>query len=298
MKIIRPWLTLTLLFFLSFPVFAGKLDDFEADATKQRESSSERKKEKDNGNSYSSSEEDDDCGGLAECLIGALIEGFFRALFSSLTNSGEPVESRQPVIIDHDKVEPAEPVQTAQAETEWTRQKQFKIDKSQSESYARYDTFKPEMRLGVRTQRVSSTIDGTGFDLNFVARSFMFGFDLIRYREAQPEDQLDVAHGNFALRVPINNATYLGLGMGLYNLRGEKSTFGWAFYTPLTVRPTQYFSLEFAPSLINFNGTSVLDVDMSANIKWKHLGLRGGMRILKSPLQDIQGPYIGMTANF
>jgi len=125
-----------------------------------------------------------------------------------------------------------------------------------------------------------------------------YAFNLTKYTENDPNDELFLSNFTLGYRFALAPELELGAGIGLNNLSGNSSTNGLSINFPVHIHPTKNIELVLSPSVIDFNGTELLDLNAYGNFRYKKVGLLLGFRSLQSPNENLTGPYAGLTIQF
>lgn len=272
------------LLLISLPSNSGTLDDFETDATKDRSSQQSNGSVKQTDNT----EDNDDCDSIAECIIDGMLRIFFDALFSGLSSIDSAEDSQNTVTYPTPSY-----VSENEQDTEGFNSRE------DSEYINRSLRPKHTVQLGISALQANDGVNAYAYHFTINDnRSLELMFHRTVFREKDPADEMSLSNVTLGMRLPIAHSLDLGAGVGLYTLSGNQSTNGLSFHLPINFYLNKKTDVQLWPTLINFNGTSVLDFDAALNWRYKYTGLRLGVRSLNSPHEKLSGPYIGILAEF
>jgi len=120
-------------------------------------------------------------------------------------------------------------------------------------------------------------------------------FDHTQYDERSPKDKLQVDRLDFLYRSSTVRGWEGGLGLGLYNVRGESDTSGIALNLRFLNQINANVNGESMFTLAKFKRSNVSEIDASLTYSFKHsFGVTFGYRSIASTNEHLNGVYVGL----
>lgn len=244
--------------------YAGKLDDFEREATHDDDNASQ---------GYRPATDDDDDDGFWS----AIFRGVFRIIFWS---DGDDDSYRD----DHSRIQP-EP-----------RRGEPQIETFMPPAYN--PLLRPSLRLDGAYQNVQSDVRALdlraegGFNLLAVQGRMTY------YHEEEPDDGLWLNSVHGLLRGALGRHLSLGFGAGAVILDGNNRNSGFSMTLPILVYPQESIGIEFRPTWSWIEGNTINDYDASLVLGSRHAAFRAGYRWVSVEDESLEGVYMGVTFRF
>ncbi len=212
--------------------FAGKLEDFEKDATKKQERSAGQ-------NSGRGSHADrSDRGSLFDFL------DFSAAVGTIITeggmNSWDRVAS-EAAITARPRKEGSPPLERRQLG----------------------EALIPFVRLDTSYQHVESDIHALDARLELGYGPFAVSARNTHYKEDDPDDRLDVREIHLLYRMSFGNSVEVDLGVGQLTIDGKGKNSDISFSLPILFHPKEWLGIEFRPAWAHINENAIQDYDVS-----------------------------------
>ncbi len=248
------------------PAFAGKLNDFEEDATGEKD-------EKDDGWLYFEDDEEDADDSILGAILGGIFKGIFSGIFSSVGDDDADNKSLRP------STKRAPPAR-------------------ESFGFSSQESAFPVFRFDAAYQNVESDIGAfdTRVELGFNAFAAQGRFTW--YREGEPSDDLGMYHIHGLLRLPVGNHLKIGLGAGTSILDGNDQNYGFSMTAPVLIYPNEVIGLEFRPTWSWINENPLHDYDLGLALNYEFAAVRLGYRWMRSEHESLDGPYAGFALKF
>lgn len=259
---------LVVVFCLSVTSYAGKLDDFEKDATKKKDDK-ETKETKDTSI----------CGEIIGGIIGAVVGVFVAEGVHEIAKGGNKsgAGNKEPDKGGNDN-NPAD-----QAGEE---------DKPLEK---RGDPIRPYARVDASYQHLNSNLKAQDYFVEFGYEPVALSGRFTHYMESDPDDSMNATEVFLLYRMEFVKKFEVDLGIGDMLLDGESSHSGISFTIPVKYKPVDYVWLEFRPAIADINGNFMQDYDLSAHVGWKYASIKAGYRWFMSPDETLDGPYLGIS---
>jgi hypothetical protein len=247
------------------PAYAGKLDDFEDEATEE------------DVRRY-----DDDGDGFLDGFFGALLRGFFKLLFWRPGDDDYRDDyRRQPSRSPDPRTEPYEygeqpPGYTYYNPRLWTS---LRLDGSYQNVESDIGAFNLHSELG----------------LAFLGVQGRFTY----YREEDPDDHLWLSYIHGLARFPIDNTVQISPGVGAVFLYGENQNSGFSMTVPVLFYPRDWIGVEFRPTWSWINENTLSDHDLGVVLGSQYASFKAGYRWVYTEREEsLDGPYMGVTFQF
>ena len=244
------------------PAFAGKLDDFEQDATEEED-------EQDDGWLYFEDEEDDDDGSI----LGDILGGIFNALFSGIFDADDDGDSLQPS--DRGGQSPGNPFES---NNENPLLPLFTVDMA----YQNVDT-----DVGAFDTRVE-------VGLGVLAAQGRFTW----YLENEPSDDLGMYQLHGLFRLPLGEHLKIGVGAGALIVDGNNQNSGFSTTVPILIAANDVLGFEFRPTWSWINENRLDDFDLCVSLNYEFAAVRLGYRTVQSEHESLDGLYAGFSLKF
>ncbi len=247
---------------LPHPVFAGKLDDFEQDATEEED-------EKDEGWLSFEDEEEEDDDSFVEDILG----GIFHILFSGTDDEEDERNTLQP------------------------RERGGQPSGEPVELPSRHPLL-PVFMVDGAYQNVDSDVGALDTRIELGISVFAAQGRFTWYFEDAPSDELGMHQLHGLFRLPFGERLKVGVGVGALILDGNNQNSGFSMTTPLLFSVNKTVGLEFRPTWSWVNENRLDDYDVSLSLNDGFTALRVGYRSVQSEHESLNGPYAGFSVKF
>lgn len=255
---------------LSQPIFAGTLDDFEQEATE----------EKDKRSSPRYYDDDDRCHGFWSCLF----RGIAYVVFWDDDDDDDQI------------IDPGYRENNRQYQNERRNSGRTTMFTPWSYNPVIFPTF----RVDGSYQNVESDVEALDLrtEIGFGWAGFQGRFT--RYEEEYPDDELWMVYLHGLFRMPLSESMQISIGPGAVILDGDDENSGFSLTSSFLVYPQESLGIEFRPtwSWIE-DGNDIDDYDLSVVWGGRHVAARAGYRwVDTNNAASLDGPYIGITLRF
>ena len=96
----------------------------------------------------------------------------------------------------------------------------------------------------------------------------------------------------------VGSVFEVDLGYGRMELIGMQHNSGGSFTLPVLFHPTTAFGIEYRPSWAAINGNSLENHEIALEFGDRFWALRAGYRWLRSPGDQLSGPFAGISVRF
>lgn len=245
-------------FILTSHIYAGELDDFEAEATKKedtpdKEVSSSNKSEHDGSGKIFFN--DSECDSFFDCFMGMTVEIlYYSGKYSFYQRRYNENLIGSPVL--------------------------------------------PTISLDTDCQNVESDIYSINNRIEVGYGPFGFQYKEMRYFERDPKDKLKIYQFNYLHRMSDGEYFRIDLGIGIVTIEGNKSNSGLSLLTPVYVYFPKKCSLFLRPNWGWINGNSIQDYKLGFLLSRKYISAQVGYRFVKSGEETLNGPFIGFNLHY
>jgi hypothetical protein len=257
--------------FLSPCAMAGKLEDFEKDATKKRVED----KTQEPGHSHHHGAESIVSRNVGSCLgeglttfLGLFLVEFGKTSFHRAGPDDYVVKSP-------------------------SSEKETVIENRKSGQ-----ALIPITRLDISYQDVEADVSAMDYRAEVGYGPVALQVRNTHYEEERPDDDLDILQIHMLYRMSIGEKIEIDLGFGGMSLEGENGNSGLSFTVPVLVHPWDYFGVEFRPSWSSINHNTIPDYELSLLTGWRYFSLRAGYRRVMSDTESLSGPFAGISLRF
>ena len=261
------FLTLVVSINLALPkdLLGSKLDEFEADATRERPADNSEGRTEESGT--------DKGPGIFDSILGAFLDPIFEGLLEALHEGGT---------LSYDRV----------SDIPGT------YGFSRIEMRDVGEPVIPYFRLDFNYQDVQSDVIGLDGRVEIGYGPFGLQFRRTHYEEVEPNDELDLIQINGLYRMSFSKSFELDLGLGSLILNGNRHSTGLSFTIPVQYHPSRFVGIQFRPNLSSIKGNLITDLDLGFLFSKGIFSIQAGYRWLYSPDKDLNGPYIGTSFHF
>jgi hypothetical protein len=248
--------------------YAGKLDDFEKDSTKKKQSDKAK--------------ETSICGEIIGGILGAIIgvfvaEGVHEIAKGSNDGNKSGAGNKETDKENNDK----NPADHAGDESPPLKE--------------RGSPLMPYARIDASYQHLSSNLKAQDYFAEFGYKPVAVSGRFTRYMESDPDDTMDAAEIFLLYRMKFKDMVEIDLGVGDMIIKGEATHSGMSLTAPVRFKPVDYAWLEFRPAIADINGNFMQDYDLSAHVGWRYASVKAGYRWFMSPDETLDGPYLGIS---
>lgn len=248
---------------------AGKLEDFERDATRDR---SEDRRD-DSGRDDPWGEDDYDYLPSGKAVHDP-VDRFFSGMFSGL------------LIVP--------------GQASWARAANDTPTLSQWNLAPRVpgDPFIPLIRMDAAYQAVESDVEALDGRLQLGYGPLAFEFNGTWFQEEDPSARLEIYHLYGLYRLSYGQNVEIDLGVGGIILDGEELNTGASLTIPFLVRIRDWLLVEFRPAWSEVNDTRIDKYELDVLFNWRSVALKTGYRWLESPNESLNGPFVGLSIRY
>ncbi|MCJ8331355.1 MAG: hypothetical protein HRT89_20455 [Lentisphaeria bacterium] len=251
-------------------IHAGKLDDFEKEATKKKSKSSKKKSKKSKKKSSSNDNHstphhhgshchhDDDDGFDFDFDF---CEVFFDVLVMGGVNSWD--------MMFEDSI----------------------IHREEG------DTILPILQIDTNYQFVESNLHAIDTRVEIGFGPFAFEYRNTNYKESYAND-LDIDQYYFIYRMSVDTDVEIGIGFGQLILEGSSRNSGSSLSIPMSFHFTDEWSAHSKLTSASINGNSIYDRELDVLYSIDKVSIRAGYRWMKVGSVDLNGPYVGLSIHF
>jgi hypothetical protein len=257
--------------FLSPCAMAGKLEDFEKDATKERVEDKTPEPSHSHHHGTESMVDRD----VANCLGGGIAS--FLGLF--LVEFGK---------VSYHRAGPDDYVVKSPSS-----EKETVIENRKSGQ-----ALIPIARLDISYQDVESDVSAMDYRGEVGYGPVALQVRETHYAEERPDDDLDILQIHMLYRMSIGEKIEIDLGFGGMSIEGENDNSGLSITVPVLIHSWDYFGVEFRSSWSSINNNTIQDYDLSLLTGWRYLSLRAGYRRVMSDTESLSGPFAGLSLRF
>lgn len=254
--IVAVYIILSVIF--TFHIYAGELEDFEAEATKiedtqNKEVSSSNKSEHDGREKISF--DDSECDSFLDCFMGMTVEIlYFGGKYSFYQRRYNENLIGAPIL--------------------------------------------PSFSLDTDYQNVESDIFSINNRIEVGYGPFAFQFKEMRYFERDPNDELKIYQLNYLHRMSDGEYFRIDLGIGTVTIEGNKRNTGLSLITPVYVYLPKKCSLFLRPNWGWINGNAIQDYKLGFLLSRKYISAQVGYRFVKSGEETLNGPFVGFNMHY
>lgn len=285
MKFSKYILLFSIIISLQFNLFAGKLDDFEEDVTKEKE------------NEEVVVEKDEDSNIFVDILVGVA-----KFIF---TMSAEYSDFRVSDIEEYDIIETddgniirikSEITEGFTIESEVTEKEFYKSARKKGEPLI------PFAEFSANYSYIESDISSATFAMELGKGRYGFRVNstlfLEKIEEDNTTDKMYATNVSLLFRGSFGTHVEIDFAPGWFFLNGNSRTDGFAFSFPIRIQFSDHISALFRPG-INFIKKDVIS-DMDSQISYfnNQFSVNLGYRSLSTPNYTLAGPYLGISYRF
>lgn len=156
----------------------------------------------------------------------------------------------------------------------------------------------PFIRADLNYQRISRHISAIGWLLQAGYGPAAAQYRQTHYTESSPSDSLDLiqVHGLYRMS-PVKKIEF-GPGLGAMLLEGGGQSGGFSVTFPLTVYPAEPLAFNLTPAWGWIHGNLVSEYDWSAGYVRKFFSYKLGYKSLRVRREKLAGPYIGVSYHY
>lgn len=239
-------------------VWAGKLDDFEKDATKDRPPQEKPKDSPDEG-----------MGIMGELVEEIFIKGLYYGGQASLWRA--QCSHTEEGIICRQKGEPLLPM--------------IRVDLCYQRLQSNLSAIDGMVELGYGPLAISYR--GTHFRETDLPDEVTNSSDAMNLHEVLA-----------LYRVSGTPYFEIDWGLGMVRLEGNDTHSGVAFSMPVKIQPESWLGFNIVPTVNSMDGNALYDIDGSILLTKGFISLRAGYRWLYTEYETLKGPYSGLSLHF
>jgi hypothetical protein len=255
--------TILAAFILLHPAYAGILDDFENDATKQRPPAAHDHRHASRHHGH----------GFWDAFWEGLFHDIFRQMAVGVVVGGP---------LSWERVQPRESANLSPG----------LMPRQHGEALISF------ARIDVAYQFVESDVDALDYRAEFGYGPFAIQTRYTCHQEKEPPDELDVSQLHFLYRMSFGNTLEMDMGVGRMTLTGNDRNSGFSFTMPILYHPKESAGVEFRPTWGWIRGNTIGDYDLSVLIGRRHGSLRVGYRWFAGPEESLNGPHVGLSLRY
>ncbi len=118
------------------------------------------------------------------------------------------------------------------------------------------------------------------------------------YEEDVPDDNLDIYRIWGLYRMSITDRLEFDVGAGAIILEGNETNAGFSLTTPILARVYDWLLIEFRPIWSQVNETSIDEYEAGVLLNWENLAVKAGYRWTRSPETSLNGPFFGLSIRY
>lgn len=272
----RTWMgTVLIALLLSGPVWAGKLGEFEEDATKGR---TNRRTETDHDHDHHHDHDHND-DTWEDCCVPDFWGDFFEVAFIGVYHGGAVSLARMMPV------------------PEWSDEGE-ETSLTHLEPRESGDPLIPLVRFDMAYHNIESDVSAVEYRGEVGYGPLALAFQQTHYQEDNPADELDLFYGYAIYRMSFGSKLEVDAGCGVFAINGEEHHSGGSFMLGVLFYPIDNVGVEFRPTRGSISGSHTDTYDLSALFGMKHLSVKAGYRWVHSPREELNGPYAGLTIRY
>jgi|GEM_PF-1395706 len=156
----------------------------------------------------------------------------------------------------------------------------------------------PLVRFDLSYQDVESDVYAVDGRLELGYGPFGLEYRQTRYEESSPDTDLDLIQIHGLYRMTFSKHVELDLGFGAMILDGEDRSSGFSFSCPLRVRFTDMWGVEGKAGWAIIHDNTVSDYDLDVLFTLGYASIHAGYRWVDSGNADLNGPYAGLSLHY
>jgi len=246
---------------------AGKLDDFEEEATSESTSTSERRVKRRNEEDNTAGEE------LANSIVTSLLGGLLEAAAVGLRTTGGDSLYKAKSSFDDSEHPTLKPRRHGQRLV----------------PFARFDTLFGEFESDLELQ---DYLVEAGYG------AFSATYRYSRFQEKSPSDLLILDQTFINYRMTLGDRTQLDLGLGNYGLKGNQDLSDRAFRFGFSWIGDSRFGVEYNYVFTAGDQVKINDKELALLYSYDYISLKAAYRIINGRSADLRGPSLGLSFHF
>lgn len=156
----------------------------------------------------------------------------------------------------------------------------------------------PFFRLDAAYQNVDSDVEAIDIRAELGYGPIALSIRDTNYQESDPDDELEIFQMHALYRMSFSEAFEVDAGLGILTIDGDGQNSGLSLTLPVLIRYTENLGFEFRPSWSSVNGNTIQDYDVGAMLGMRFVALRAGYRWIESENTSLNGPYLGISIHF
>jgi hypothetical protein len=156
----------------------------------------------------------------------------------------------------------------------------------------------PIVRFDAAYQNVESDVEALDLRLQLGYGPLGFEINQTRYEEDEPPDHLDLYRLYGLWRMSYGERIEVDLGLGGIILDGEERNSGFSATTPILIQPWDWLLVEFRPMWSNIHGSHINEYELGLLLNWKWAAFKAGYRWTHSPNESLDGPFLGLSIRY
>ncbi|MBT3296167.1 MAG: hypothetical protein HN919_21225 [Verrucomicrobia bacterium] len=152
----------------------------------------------------------------------------------------------------------------------------------------------PFARFDFSYQDAESTVDANDYRFEGGFGPFGVHFNQTHYKEASPEDSLDLIRVHGLYRMSFGSMVEVDLGLGALTIDGNDRDTRFSLTLPVRIYPYDWLGVEVRPAWAD----GVTDWDVALLLTAPFTSMKAGYRWVSSPNKSLNGPYVGLAVHF
>lgn len=155
----------------------------------------------------------------------------------------------------------------------------------------------PQFRLDTNISYVSENVYSINNRLEAGFGPIAFDANYNLYKEKNfSNDGLNVIDTSLIYRMAFTRDIEVDLSLGISTLAGNFSLTGFKLGLPVKFKTSKRWGVEFRPSMIFLENSSVFDFDASVLWSMRYFGFTAGYKVYGNDNNYLHGPYIGVRS--
>lgn len=160
------------------------------------------------------------------------------------------------------------------------------------------DPLIPFVRFDAAYQDVQSDVEAFDYRVQVGYGPLALELNQTRYWEQAPPDSLDIYRVYGLYRLSIGNVLEVDTGLGAIIIDGAETNTGLSATTPILLHPVDWLVAEFRPMWSDIHGSVTQEYEVALLLNYGYVALRGGYRWTTSPLESLDGPFVGFSVRY
>jgi hypothetical protein len=160
------------------------------------------------------------------------------------------------------------------------------------------DPLLPFVRFDASYLAIESDVDAFDYRVQLGYGTFAFELNQTRYEEDEPADRLDLYRLYGLLRLSFGDKIEVDLGLGGIILDGDERNSGFSATMPILVQVYDWLIVEFRPMWSQIKGSGIDEYELGFLFNRDFAAIKAGYRWTHSPQESLDGPFIGLSIRY